>query len=223
MIVTFTEVITPAEHQAIVQRLESGRFVDGRATAGKALAETKNNHQLALDDPAYRFISDTVLGALRRNDEFRAAVYPKQLHSLLVGRYQPGMTYGFHVDNALMGNDPLWRSDLSMTLFISDPSDYDGGELAMESGSGEQHFKLPARAMICYPSTTLHQVRPITRGVRLVVVAWLQSLIRDPGQREILYDLDRARRAVFQTSGKCRAFDLLTKSHANLMRRWVEN
>lgn len=120
-------------------------------------------------------ISEILLGALRRHAAFCNAVYPKQLHSLLVSRYRAGMHYGPHVDRALTGEATLWRTDLSLTLFLNEPDAYDGGELALESGSGELLVKLPARAVVCYPTGQLHQVRPITCGDRLVVVAWVQS------------------------------------------------
>jgi PKHD-type hydroxylase len=132
------------------------------------------------------------------------------------------MDYGLHVDAALMGMGVTCRADVSLTLFLSDAADYEGGELALESGSGESHFKLNARALICYPSTTLHRVMPVRSGVRLVVVAWVQSLVREPAARELLYDIDVARRALLEKYGPSREVDLLNKSHANLLRRWAE-
>lgn len=222
MILTFTDIISEEEHKTILEKLQDAEFVDGKRTAGWAAAKVKNNEQLAGKSPVRKEVTDIILKALRRHDKFRAAVQPKQLHSLLISRYQTEMTYGSHVDNALMGDQQLWRSDVSMTLFLNNPEDYEGGELAMESGSGELRFKLKARSMICYPSTTLHRVMPVTRGQRLVAVAWIHSLVRDPAAREILYDIDTARRAVFDKNGKSREFDLLAKTHVNLLRRWAE-
>jgi PKHD-type hydroxylase len=118
--------------------------------------------------------------------------------------------------------EQLYRSDLSMTLFLNDRTEYEGGELAIESGSGELQFKLKARAMVCYPTTALHRVLPVRQGTRLVVVAWIQSLIRDPGVRELLYDLDNVSRSLFEQHGKTREYDLVSKSHANLLRRFAE-
>ena len=132
------------------------------------------------------------------------------------------MSYGSHTDNALMGDADLMRSDLSLTLFLSSPNIYSGGELIIEGSQGEASFKLEAGSMVIYPSTTLHRVEPVTRGERLVAVTWVQSLIRDCQDREILFDLDTARQVIFEQYGKTPAFDLISKSHANLLRKWVD-
>ena len=161
-----------------------------------------------------------LLEALRRNAAFRAAIYPKQLHSTLVSRYRPGMEYGAHVDAALMGDATLFRTDVSLSLFLNEPADYDGGELALESGSGELRVKLPARALVCYPTGQLHRVTPVTRGERLVVVSWIQSHVRDGGAREVLRDLALALEKLPQDATAAR--DLVNKAHTNLLRRWSE-
>jgi PKHD-type hydroxylase len=223
MILTFADVITLDEQRKVLAMLDAAPFVDGRATAGPVAGTVKNNEQLSCDVPAYRGITDIVLAALRRNETFRAAVQPKQMHSMIVNRYRTGMGYGFHIDNPTMVNgDQLWRSDVSMTLFINDRSEYEGGELGVESGSGELQFKLKARAMVCYPSTSLHRVLKVTKGVRLAVVAWIHSLVRDPAEREILYDLHTASHRLLEQHGKTREYDLVSKSLANLTRRWAE-
>lgn len=223
MILTFADVITEAEQQRILGLLQEAQFVDGKATAGGGAAAVKRNEQLPADSPAYSEITQIVLGALRRNQSFRSAVQPRQMHSMLVSRYQEGMTYGAHVDSAVMNaGENLWRSDVSMTLFLNDGSEYEGGELAIESGSGELQFKLKARAMVCYPTLSLHRVLPIRKGTRLAVVAWIHSLVRDPTAREMLYDLDMTSRSLFEQYGKTREYDLVVKTHANLLRRWAE-
>jgi PKHD-type hydroxylase len=130
------------------------------------------------------------------------------------------MAYGTHVDDALMGG---MRTDISFTLFLSDPESYDGGELVTESHAGEQPFKLPAGSLVLYPSTTLHRVEPVTRGSRLAAVGWVRSLVRDPARRELLFDLDTARKALFDRDGKSPEFDLLSKCGANLLRMWAED
>jgi PKHD-type hydroxylase len=132
------------------------------------------------------------------------------------------MSYGSHVDNAFMGTDPKIRSDLSLTVFLRSPATYEGGELVIETTQGEEAFKLEAGAMVLYPSSTLHRVEPVTQGVRLVAVAWVQSLVKDPAERELLFDLDTARQAIFAKDGKTAEFDLISKSHANLLRKWGE-
>jgi PKHD-type hydroxylase len=140
------------------------------------------------------------------------------------------MEYGWHTDNALMGeqqneqmDEPnLMRSDVSLTLFLSQPDTYDGGELVIDTDMGEQAFKLAAGSMLVYPSTALHQVTTVTRGVRFAAVTWIQSLVRQSQEREILFDLDTVRRSLFEKYGKVAEFDLLSKTYANLLRKWVE-
>ena len=164
-----------------------------------------------------------MLAALKRNDAFRDAVYPRQLHSLLVSRYRPGMHYGAHVDRALMGDSTVWRTDLSLTLFLNAPQDYDGGELSFSTGSVAHTIKLPARALVCYTTGQLHQVLPVTRGERLAVVAWIQSFVRDAGAREALADLASALQALRARGETGEAYELVNKTHMNLLRRWAES
>jgi PKHD-type hydroxylase len=132
------------------------------------------------------------------------------------------MEYGCHTDNAIMGDAHPMRSDVSLTLFLSPPDTYDGGELSIDTSLGEQTFKLAAGSMIAYPSTALHQVKTVTKGVRLAAVTWVQSFVRAASEREILFDLDTARRSIHAQYGRTVEFDLLSKTHANLLRKWVE-
>lgn len=220
MILSFPEAVSVDEQRAILAGIAAAEFVPGRETAGAALAARKNNEQISRDSPHVKTISAVLLEALRRNAAFRAAIYPKQLHSTLVSRYRPGMEYGAHVDAALMGDATLFRTDVSLTLFLNEPADYDGGELALESGSGEVRIKLPARALVCYPTGQLHRVAPVTRGERLVVVSWIQSHVRDGGAREVLRDLALALEKLPQDATAAR--DLVNKAHTNLLRRWSE-
>lgn len=223
MILTFADAITPEEQQAILEQVAAAEFVDGRESAGAQLAGVKNNEQLRRDSPPVQAISAILLGALRRNAAFRAAAYPKQLHSTLVSRYRPGMEYGAHVDAALMGEATVFRTDLSLTLFLNEPAEYDGGELALDSGSGEFRVKLPARSLVCYPTGQLHRVLPVRRGERLVVVSWIQSHVRDGTAREVLRDLALALDALPAGEAGRTPRDLVAKAHANLLRRWSES
>jgi PKHD-type hydroxylase len=220
MILTFPEAVSVDEQRAILAEIAAAEFVPGRESAGAALAARKNNEQISRDSPHVKTIGVMLLEALRRNAAFRAAIYPKQLHSTLVSRYRPGMEYGAHVDAALMGDATLFRTDVSLTLFLNEPAEYDGGELALESGSGELRVKLPARALVCYPTGQLHRVTPVTRGERLVVVSWIQSHVRDGGAREVLRDLALALDKL--PPGADVARDLVNKAHTNLLRRWSE-
>jgi PKHD-type hydroxylase len=222
MILTFPEIISAAERQAILDLIAGAEFIDGRESAGNVAATRKHNEQVRRDSDVVQKIGAILLAALRRHDGFRSAAYPKQLHSTLVSRYRPGMAYGAHVDAALMGEATVWRTDLSLTLFLNEPSEYDGGELALESGSGEFRIKLPARSLVCYPTGQLHRVCPVTRGERLVVVSWIQSHVRDGQAREVLRDLAQALDALKDGEGGASALDLIGKAHANLLRRWSE-
>lgn len=222
MIVSIDSILTPEELKTLLDRLDPADFIDGKTTAGWHAKTVKNNAQLTAKAPYAEDLREMVLAALWRHPLFQMVARPKKIHSLLFSRYEAGMSYGTHVDNALMGDRAFLRSDLSFTLFLNDPSTYEGGELAIELFEGDKCYKLPPGSAIVYPSTTLHRVEPVTQGTRQVVVGWVQSLIRDPAKREILFDLDTARRAIFHQSGKTIEFDLISKSHTNLLRRWAE-
>jgi PKHD-type hydroxylase len=218
MILGLDAILTGEELTALRARLAGADFQDGRSTAGWHARLVKENAQLSKDDPLAGAVRTEIDAALRRNAIFMAAVQPK-LIQLLVNRYGEGQSYGAHVDDAFMNGR---RTDVSLTVFLSDPADYDGGELVIDGPSGEQSIKLPAGAAIVYPATSLHRVNPVTRGARLACVGWVESRVRDPGAREILFDLERARRGMFQAHGKTAEFDLLSKACANLLRRWGE-
>ena len=199
--------------------LARATFEDGRETAGFAARTVKHNRQAANDrkiETVRKFVEERILG----NDLFAIAVRPKALTSVMFSAYEPGMRYGSHVDDALMGNI---RTDVSFTLFLSDPESYDGGELVIESAASDDAVKLAAGSLVAYPSTTLHHVAEVTRGTRLAAVGWARSYIRDAAQREMLFDLDTARRRLFSREGKSAEYDLVSKSLANLLRMWVED
>lgn len=223
MILCIGNVLTADELIAITEKLETAEFVDGKATAGWHARLVKNNTQLPKGAPVLTGVRSLITTALERNQLFQMAARPKRIHPLLISRYQPGMAYGTHTDDALMNrSQQVMRSDVSFTLFLNPPEAYEGGELVIETAQAEQDYKLPAGAMIVYPSSTLHRVETVTSGVRLAAVSWVQSLIRDPQEREILFDLDTARQSLFEQSGKTQEFDLLSKTHANLLRKWAD-
>jgi PKHD-type hydroxylase len=223
MIFCITELLTPEELATIRGALAQGEFVDGKLTAGWSAQLVKQNSQMKRDDRHAKDLYALIGTALRRSAPFQQIVFPKTIHSILFSRYEAGMTYGRHVDNPIMGSgDHPVRSDVSWTLFLNEPAEYDGGELVVEASQGQKTFKLEPGALVVYPSTTLHQVMPVTRGQRLVAVGWVQSIIRDPADRELLSDLDTARRNLFNQQGKTAKFDLLAKCYANLLRKWAE-
>jgi len=222
MMLTIPDVLTSEELSSVVSSLNTADFVDGKATAGWHAKLVKRNTQLKNEANYSQDLKETIKNGLRRNILFQIAVQPKLIHSMLFSRYEVGMSYGSHIDNALMGGQEFLRSDVSLTLFLNPPSSYGGGELVIEGVEGETTFKLEAGSAVVYPSSTLHRVNPVTEGVRLVAVAWVQSLVRDPHEREILFDLDVARRSLFDKQGKTTEFDLISKSHANLLRKWAD-
>lgn len=197
-------------------------FVDGRATAGWAAADVKENLQVdgrSTDLPAMQTL---VTRALSGNRIFTMAAMPKAMRPVLFSRCLPGMAYGWHVDNALMGEAPQMRVDLAFTLFLSSPDSYEGGELEIEEPAGTRTFKLPAGAAVLYPANSLHRVARVTAGQRDVAVGWIQSLIRDSGKRRVLFELENLRAEMFAESGKSAAFNVLTRNTSDLWRMWAD-
>jgi PKHD-type hydroxylase len=198
---------------------------DGRSTAGHQSAQVKKNLQLPESSPAARALGDLVLGALERSPLFISAVLPQRVFPPLFNRYEPEMTFGSHVDNAIrpIAGTPLrLRTDISATLFLSDPASYDGGELVVEDTYGSHSVKLPAGDLIVYPSSSLHHVTPITRGVRLASFFWVQSMIRDVSKRALLFDLDTAIMQLTQEVPQSPSLVMLTGVYHNLLRQWAE-
>ncbi len=225
MIVPIAGVLDAETLARLRALLGAARFEDGRRTAGWHAREVKANEQAAAGDPAVREAGAMVSAALLANPVFRAAALPRRLRPVIFARYPGEGAYGAHTDDALMGlsepGGPM-RADVSVTVFLADPGAYGGGELVIEGMGGEAAYKLEAGCALAYPATTLHRVAPVTGGERLVAVTWAQSLVRDPAAREVLFDLDTARRGVFAEGGNSDTFRLLAKTHTNLLRRWAE-
>ncbi len=221
MIVCIPNLLSDEELSYLNQALSTAEFVDGKLTAGWHAKLVKQNQQLP-KTPDAEALKTLIRKALRRNQLFQAVARPRAIHSLLLSRYQAGMSYGRHVDNALMKDGGLLRSDLSFTVFLNSPDDYEGGELVIEGADSEVPYKLAAGSAIAYPSTSLHRVDPVLTGERLVAVGWVQSLIRSAEQREVLFDLVTTQRALFAKDSKSDEFDLISKSIANLLRMWAE-
>ena len=223
MIFCIPAVLSPDELSAIQSKLGSAPFTDGAGTAGWSAREVKRNLQLALDTPEYDPIARIVRESFMRNGELQAALLPAAATQVLFNRYGRGMEYGPHVDAPVMGSmSNAVRSDIAITIFLSDPRSYDGGELTVfMNGIGSQ-FKPEAGAAIAYPANTLHHVTTVTRGVRDAAIIWVQSQIRDPAKRELLWDLENAKRQIFSREGKGPTFDAVSKSRANLLRMWAE-
>ncbi|MBE9610063.1 Fe2+-dependent dioxygenase [Chitinilyticum piscinae] len=206
-------------------RLDRAGWVDGRITAGSQSAKVKQNEQLPNDDPQAEAVRAVILAALEKNELFFSAALPKRIFPPLFNRYGPGQTFGNHVDNAfrrVTATGEWVRSDLSATLFFAEPEEYDGGELIIEDTYGLHEVKLPAGDMILYPSSSLHRVEPVTRGTRVASFMWLQSMVRDVGERQQLFELDCAIRQLRTEQGDTPLAVQLTGVYHNLLRRWGE-
>ncbi len=227
MLVQLPKVLGEAQLAAIRAKLASagGAWVDGRATAGHQGALVKSNLQLAEDSAIARELGDMVLAALERNPLFISAALPSRVYPPLFNRYEGGMHFGSHVDGAvrlLPGTGVKIRTDLSATLFLAPPEEYDGGELLVEDSYGLQRVKLPAGDMVLYPAGSLHRVEPVTRGTRLASFFWVQSMVRDDGQRTLLFDLDMAIVRLTREAPGNPALVSLTGCYHNLLRMWAE-
>lgn len=224
MLLHIPDVFTKAEVAALRRTLDAGPWADGNMTSGHQSATAKKNQQLPEDSAEAREVSALIVQALNANPMFVSAALPHTIFPPLFNRYEGGGEFGVHVDNAIrQRGDVRIRSDLSATLFLSEPEDYDGGELIIEELYGSQSVKLPAGDLVLYPSKSLHRVTPVTRGARVSSFMWLQSLVRDDADRESLFRLDVATQRVNLDKGpKDQAVIELTGLYHNLLRRWSE-
>lgn len=219
MLICLNQVLSRDELKKIRGAVENGTYQDGKLTAlGLAKTGIKDNLQLDPESEPYVELGNTVLAALQRNETFKSVALPKRFAPPIFNRYEKGMEYGAHFDSPIMvGN--LLRTDLSVTVFLSDPASYDGGELSIEGNLGWEQVKLMAGDAVLYPATTLHSVEPVTRGVRLAAVTWVQSLVRDQEIREILHDLLGVFNQLKDTDADAEVVQRLHKAYATLLRR----
>jgi PKHD-type hydroxylase len=202
--------------------LAKGRYVDGRLSAGMEARQVKHNEELASDAAMMQQLNQIVMGSLVQHPLYQGAALPHRVAAPFYARYVPGMHYGDHIDDPVMGQGDRYRTDLSITVFLNGPEDYDGGELVIRTGFGDQRVKLPAGDAVMYPSGSLHQVAEVSRGERLVAVTWVQSLIRDPGQRDVLYELYQARETLLQERPDSEETRRVSRAYINLVRMWAE-
>ena len=225
MLIQIPDVFTLAQVAEARRVLDAAEWQDGRVTAGHQSARAKNNQQLAEDNPLARQLGDAILRSLQNNPLFVAAALPLRVFPPLFNRYSGGHSFGNHVDNAIrqVPGVPLRiRTDLSATLFLSGPDEYDGGELLVEDTYGVHRVKLPAGHMVLYPSSSLHNVQPVTRGARVASFFWIQSMIRDDAERTLLFDLDNAIQSISRDAPDHPSAVQLTSVYHNLLRRWAE-
>jgi len=225
MIQIIPGVLSPEEIQRFRELLGEAQWQDGRATAGHVAVRAKANEQLGQNDPLARQLADFLLERLSQAPQFVAAALPLKVLPPRFNRYTGGGNYGDHIDNAIFtlpGGGGRMRGDLSSTLFISDPEDYDGGELIVQGEFARHQFKLPAGHMILYPANTFHQVTPVTRGARLAAFFWIQSLVREHSRRTLLLDLDNTIQDLARDRADQPAVARLTGLYHNLLREWCE-
>jgi PKHD-type hydroxylase len=225
MLISIPEILSSEQLTSARARLDAADWTDGRVTAGHQSRRVKDNRQLPEDHPIAQELGQTVLAALQRSALFMAAALPLKVFPPLFNRYEGGQAFGSHVDNAIRqvtGTPHRVRTDLSATLFLRDPEEYDGGELCIEDTYGVHRVKLPAGDMVLYPSTSLHYVTPVTRGSRVASFFWIQSMVRDDGRRALLFDLDTAIQRVTVDVPDHPAAVQLTGVYHNLLRQWAE-
>jgi PKHD-type hydroxylase len=225
MLVPVIGVLTAQEVQTVRARLAAAAWGDGRLTAGYRSAEVKANLQVPQSDPAAQDAGGLILRALERNATFISATLPHHVYPPLFNRYEPGMAFGEHVDNAVRqipGTPHRLRTDISATVFLSAPHEYDGGELVIEDLYGSHAVKLEAGGMVVYPASSLHRVNPVTRGTRDAGFFWVQSMVQDDGARTLLYDMDTAIRKLTREEADASSLLRLTGCYHNLLRRWAQ-
>jgi len=224
MLLALPSVLSAEQLKRCRDALTRAEWVDGRATAGYQGASVKKNQQLVETSPLARELGGIVLGALERNSLFISAALPNRVYPPMFNRYEGSMEFGNHVDNAVRLH-PLdgskFRTDLSATLFLASPDEYDGGELLIEDNFGVQQVKLPAGDMVLYPASSLHRVTPITRGARIASFFWIESMVRDDAERALLFDLDTAIQRLAATQSDAQARLSLTNCYHNLLRKWA--
>jgi len=215
-------VLDTRQLQQAATLIAGGRFADGRASAGLAARRVKRNEELALDPRRMDALNRLVMGNLVQHPVFRSAAMPLRTATPYYARYSPGMTYGDHVDDPIMGQGELYRSDLSVTVFLNDPQSYAGGELCIQTSFGEQKIKLPAGDAVIYPSSSVHHVAEVSRGERLVAVSWIQSLVREPERRALLHELNLARESLLQEKPDAPETTRVNHAYINLVRMWSD-
>ena len=224
MILNIPNLFKPEQIVQARELLEKADWIDGKTSAGAQAAQVKNNQELSKDHPAAQKVGKMILTALAENKLFGMAALPVNVSPPSFNLYEGQQTYGPHIDNAIrpLPGGGLMRGDISATLFLSDPEDYDGGELIVEDTFGVHQIKLPAGHMVIYPASSMHQVKPITRGARLASFFWIQSMVRNDQQRTLLLDLELAVQTLRQSHPQHSSITSLVGVYNNLLRQWAE-
>jgi PKHD-type hydroxylase len=203
--------------------IAAGRYSDGSTSAGMAARRVKHNEELVLDPAQMSELNNLVMNSLVNHPVYRSAALPLRIAAPYYAHYTKGMSYGSHVDDPIMGKgSELYRSDVSVTIFLNSPDDYDGGELVIQTAFGEQQVKLPAGDVVLYPSSSTHRVAEISRGERLVAVSWVQSLVQEPEKRALLHEINQARETLLRERPDAGETRQVNQSYVNLVRMWAE-
>ncbi len=222
MLIEIPHVLGRTELEKVRKMLAACTYVDGSASAEPHAGSVKNNDEVARDDAHLEALNDIVMGNLVRHPRYRAGALPRHVATPIYARYRPNQGYGTHIDNPLMGAGQPYRSDIAVTLFLSDPADYTGGELVIDAEFGERSVKLDAGDAVLYPASFTHRVDMVSAGERLVAVTWIQSLVRDLECRRLLFEISQTRELLRQEKASRDALDRIDAVYANLMRRWAE-
>ena len=223
MLLRIPSVLSAEQVQTVQGILAQTSFIDGKLSAGQMARAVKDNQEVARDDPRLQELNDIVMNNLVRHPLYQAAALPHKIATPFYARYSDGMGYGSHVDDPVMGDPPQrYRSDIALTVFLTAPETYAGGELAIRTAFGEQYIKYPAGDAVMYPASSLHRVERVTRGERLAAVTWVQSLVRDAAQRELLFDLFQAREQLRRDRPTDAATRQVDRVYVNLVRRWAQ-
>ena len=216
--------VVPMDKLTVIRAiLANSQFVDGKLSAGMAAERVKHNEELASISKELQQLNNLVMGCLVQHPLYQSAALPIKIASPFYARYRPGMTYGDHVDDPVMGPPQgRYRSDVSTTVFLNEPEDYEGGELVIRTSFGDQHIKLPAGHAVVYPSSSLHHVAEVTQGERLVAVTWAQSMVRDASKRELLFELNQARESLLKQRPEEEETKRVDVAYVNLIRMWAE-
>jgi PKHD-type hydroxylase len=223
MLIQIPGVFDQNKLENIRELLANTSFVDGRKTAGIMAQRVKQNQEMQASRQQTEYLDQLIMGTLANNTTFRDAVLPHQVAQPVIARYTPGMSYGDHIDDPVMGGAGAhFRTDVAVTIFLNEPDQYDGGELIINTAFGEQKVKLVAGSVVTYPASSIHRVNEVTRGERLVAVTWIQSMVRNPGKRELLYELAQARNTLMNNDPDSPTTRQVDHSYVNLIRMWSE-
>ncbi len=222
MLLEIPQLLNRAQLDKIHEVLAQAAFVDGKLSAGMAASKVKHNEEVALEPELLQRLYRIVMASVGHSELFRSAVLPARVADFIFARYLPGMHYGDHVDDPIMGQGPRFRSDVSMTVFLNPPDSYDGGELVIRTPFGDQQVKLAAGHAVVYPSASVPRVAEVTHGERLVALTWIQSYVRDAAQRELLYELDQSRQQLLRDHAQSDVTKNIDRAYVNLLRMWAE-